>query len=286
MKIEIDPKSGFCFGVVNAIKMAEQELESEENLFCLGDIVHNEKEVSRLNTLGLRTIDHEALKKLYNTKLLIRAHGEPPSTYRIAHNNNINLIDATCPVVLNLQRRIREIYEQKGDGITIVIYGKKGHAEVNGLVGQTNGKAFVVESPNDVTKQIWTKPVFLFSQTTKTNEGFQQVINQFEKIENLNLEVFKTVCKQVSNRVPELICFVKKYDTIIFVSGKKSSNGNMLYRICKKENANTFFISDIDDLKQISFVSDKSVGVCGANSTPRWLMVEVVEKIKLQTGTK
>ncbi|HRW63243.1 MAG TPA: 4-hydroxy-3-methylbut-2-enyl diphosphate reductase [Bacteroidales bacterium] len=288
MRVEIDNNSGFCFGVVNAIQLAEKELNQNDILYCLGDIVHNSAEVERLKTKGLVTIDHEQLKTLKNCKVLLRAHGEPPETYEIAIKNNIQLIDASCPVVLKLQNNIKLGFDailRKGG--QIVIYGKEGHAEVNGLVGQTNGKAIVIGSADDLHKIDFTKPVNLFSQTTKSIEGFYDVQEEIKKrmveaqgTDNIEFIANDTICRQVSHRQPQLREFVKKHDIVIFVSGKKSSNGKMLYQVCKEENPNTYFVSDTDELQTDWFLNAHSVGICGATSTPRWLMEKIAQNIK------
>ncbi|MBI9054123.1 MAG: 4-hydroxy-3-methylbut-2-enyl diphosphate reductase [Bacteroidales bacterium] len=289
MKIEIDSNSGFCFGVVNAIQLAEMELERNETLYCLGDIVHNSAEVERLKTKGLVTIEHNQLKTLKNCKVLLRAHGEPPETYEIAIKNNIELIDASCPVVLKLQNNIKLGFDailKKGG--QVVIYGKVGHAEVNGLVGQTNGRAIVISGIEDLHKIDFSKPVNLFSQTTKSIEGFYDIQKEIKKrmieiqqTENIKFISNDTICRQVSHRQPKLHEFVKKHDVIIFVSGQKSSNGRMLYKVCKEENPNTYFVSDIDELKSEWFKNIESIGVCGATSTPRWLMEKIAENIEI-----
>lgn len=288
MKIEIDSNSGFCFGVVNAIQLAEKELEHNDTLYCLGDIVHNSAEVERLKKNGLVTINHEQLKTLKNCKVLLRAHGEPPETYQTAIKNNIQLIDASCPVVLKLQNNIKlgfdKILEKGGQ---VVIYGKEGHAEVNGLVGQTNGKAIVIGSLEDLDKIDFTKPVNLFSQTTKSIEGFYEVQKEIEQrmikargTKDVEFIANDTICRQVSHRQPQLRAFVKKHDVVVFVSGKKSSNGRMLFKVCQSENPNTYFVSDADELHKEWFKETDSVGVCGATSTPRWLMEKVAENIE------
>ena len=288
MKIEIDSNSGFCFGVVNAIQLAEMELENNDSLFCLGDIVHNSAEVDRLKEKGLRTINHDEFKNLKNCKVLLRAHGEPPETYKIALENNIQLIDASCPVVLKLQKNIKlgfdDILEKGGQ---VVIYGKEGHAEVNGLVGQTNEKAIVIGGINDLDKIDFTKPINLFSQTTKSIEGFYEIEREIRKRmidtqgkDDVLLITNDTICRQVSHRQPQLREFVKKHDVVVFVSGKKSSNGKMLYQVCKDENPNTYFVSDESELNKSWFVNAKSVGICGATSTPRWLMEKIAESVK------
>jgi len=289
MKIEIDSNSGFCFGVVNAIQLAEMELERNETLYCLGDIVHNSAEVERLKTKGLITIEHEQLKSLKNCKVLLRAHGEPPETYEIAIKNNIQLIDASCPVVLKLQNNIKLGFDailKKGG--QVVIYGKEGHAEVNGLVGQTNGRAIVISGIENLNKIDFSKPVHLFSQTTKSIEGFYDIQKEIkkrmietQKTEKIEFIANDTICRQVSHRQPKLHEFVKKHDVIVFVSGQKSSNGRMLYKVCKEENPNTYFVSDTDELKSEWFKNIDSIGVCGATSTPRWLMEKIAKNIEI-----
>ena len=294
MKVTIDPHSGFCFGVVYAIQMAEEELERSGKLYCLGDIVHNNMEVERLKAKGLEIIDHARLKTLHGCKVLIRAHGEPPETYQIALRNNIQLVDASCPVVLKLQNRVRTSFEDMeiNDG-QIVIYGEAGHAEVNGLVGQTEGKAIIVKTEEDLEKIDFKKTFYFFSQTTKSTKGFEQMKKRIE--ERIQAQqpsagnagsVFEsndTICRQVSNREPELKKFSEEYDAIVFVSGKKSSNGKALYEVCKAANANTYFISDTDELQPAWFENLDSVGICGATSTPMWLMEKVAKHI---TGLK
>lgn len=271
LHIEIDQHSGFCFGVVYAIEMAEDHLKEFGELYCLGDIVHNDKEVERLQAMGLKIINHEALKSLQNVTVLIRAHGEPPETYRLAMENNIELVDASCPVVLKLQNRIRHAHD---DDRQIVILGKKGHAEVNGLVGQTQQEAIVVSSLEEVEELEIDRPVSLFSQTTKSTQLLYDIK---EKMAD-NYEDFKfndTICRQVSNREPELRKFADKHDVLIFVSGKKSSNGRALHSATQAVNPESYFISDIEEIKLEWLSGKKSVGICGATSTPMWLMEEV-----------
>lgn len=279
-KIEIDSGSGFCFGVVNAIKKAEEELAKGGILYCLGDIVHNNLEVERLEKLGLRTINHEEFAELKNVKVLLRAHGEPPSTYEIAKKNNIEIIDASCPVVLRLQRRIKDKYDTVTD-TQIVIYGKKGHAEVNGLMGQTNSEAIVIEKKEDLDKLDFSKNICLFSQTTKPLDGFQEIIDiissRIEK--NAEFEYFDTICRQVSNRIPNIKEFATKHDLIFFVAGKKSSNGKVLFSECQKYNSNSYFVSSPDEIDPAVIKDGLSIGVCGATSTPKWQMEEVEKKI-------
>lgn len=286
MEVTIDVNSGFCFGVVFAIQMAEDELKQSGSLYCLGDIVHNNMEVERLQAKGLKIIDHEKFAQLSNTKVLIRAHGEPPETYRIAIENNIELIDASCPVVLKLQNRIRNGYEHLGEG-QIVVYGKEGHAEVNGLVGQTNGKAIIVESVEDLDKLDYAKPIRFFSQTTQPTEGFKQMRAEIERrvgaagLDNaMQLESNDTLCRQVSNREPQLREFAAAHDVILFVAGKKSSNGWVLYNVCKEINPAAFFVSSWEDVNLDWFDAKSRIGICGATSTPMWLMEEIAEKLK------
>ena len=289
MKVEIDSNSGFCFGVVNAIQLAEMELKRNETLYCFGDIVHNSAEVERLKKKGLVTIDHEQFKTLKNCKVLLRAHGEPPETYKIAIKNNIQLIDASCPVVLKLQNNIKlgfdDILKKGGQ---IVIYGKEGHAEVNALVGQTTEQAIVIGKIEDLNKIDFSKPINLFSQTTKSIEGFYEIQKEIKTrmiaaqgTGNIEFIINDTICRQVSHRQPQLREFVKKHDVVIFVSGQKSSNGKMLYQVCKEENPNTYFVSDVDELKSDWFKNFDSVGICGATSSPRWLMEKIAKNIEI-----
>ncbi len=289
MNVEIDNNSGFCFGVVYAIQRAEEELAKNKKLYCLGDIVHNNVEVKRLESKGLITIDNEEFKKLRNCKVLIRAHGEPAETYKIALENNLTLIDASCPVVLRLQNKIKNGFDNftNPEQGQIVIYGKKGHAEVNGLVGQTQGKAIVVSSIDDLEKIDYTKSINLYSQTTKSPEGFNLIKKELEKrINQKNQDKTSfisndTICRQVSSRDKKLRVFAKRHNVIIFVSGEKSSNGKMLFEVCKKENPRTHFVSDYEDINAEWFMNTDSVGVCGATSTPKWLMEKIADKIKL-----
>ena len=289
MKVTIDKYSGFCFGVVYAIEMAESILEKEDILYCLGDIVHNNKEVERLTGMGLKIINNDDLKKLSDCKVLIRAHGEPPSTYNIALENNIQLLDASCPVVLKLQHQIKEGYEdiKKIDG-QIIIFGKEGHAEVTGLLGQTKNDAIIVTTVDDLDKVDFSKSIYIYSQTTKSPKAYKEIsdiISERVKLtdgKNVKYIVHDTLCRQVSGREPQLKLFSKKNDVIVFVSGQKSSNGKMLYQSCKEENSNSYFISDINEINNKWFSSASTVGICGATSTPRWLMEQVqnaIEKI-------
>lgn len=282
LRIEIDKKSGFCFGVVNAIEKAEEELSKGETLYCLGDIVHNGQEVERLQKMGLITINHEQFAQLHNVKVLLRAHGEPPSTYEIAKKNNITLIDASCPVVLRLQSRIKKAYESdENEKSQIVIYGKKGHAEVNGLVGQTEGEAIVIETEDDLAKIDFNKKISLFSQTTKSLVGFNHLVETVgKKIDkSVKFQYSDTICRQVANRIPNISIFAKNNDIVLFVSGKKSSNGKELYNHCKTINPNTHFISSPEEVKNLQLDLTKKIGICGATSTPRWLMDAVEEEL-------
>ncbi len=287
MKIEIDRSSGFCFGVIRVIELAEKILRENGRLYCLGDIVHNSKEVERLRTQGLEIIDYEIFKTLKNTRVLIRAHGEPPETYNIASANNLELIDGTCPVVLKLQQRIKKGYnELKPSGGQIIIYGKKGHAEVMGLTGQTRDEAIVVETVDDLEKVDFSKPVHLFSQTTKSREGFAQIYGEMirrSKNERVYVKCTDSICGQVANRAPKLRKFCRRHDIIIFVSGKKSSNGKILFEACRAVNSRTFFVSDKEELNRSWFNEASSTGICGATSTPMWLIEEIREEIKKLT---
>lgn len=279
--IEIDEDSGFCFGVVNAIKKAEEELDTVGSLYCLGDIVHNSDEVERLSKKGLKIIDHDDLSKLTDTKVLLRAHGEPPATYKLALSNNVEIVDATCPVVLALQKRILKAWTEN-PGAQIVIYGKKGHAEVNGLVGQTQGEAIVVENENEIDNIDFSKQIFLFSQTTKSLEGFKILVEKIKERmnEGVNFVYYDTICRQVANRMDNIRKFAREHDLVIFVSGKKSSNGKVLFEECKKQNSNTYFVSSADEV-EMSMLSDnpRFIGICGATSTPKWQMQEVKDKL-------
>ncbi len=292
MKVEIDSNSGFCFGVVTAIKKAEEELNNSGHLYCLGDIVHNAGEVERLCGKGLVTITHEDLGNLKDVKVLLRAHGEPPQTYRTAADNNVEIIDATCPVVLQLQRRIKKAYneglEAEKNGGTkplIVIYGKNGHAEVNGLVGQTNGEAVVIQDLDGINTLDLSRDILLYSQTTKSLEGFRQVVEEIKKRKTTGkFEYFDTICRQVANRMEKMREFAKNHEVVIFVSGAKSSNGKVLYGKCLEVNPNTHLISDTSELDPSWTEGVESVGICGATSTPLWLMEKVADKIRNANG--
>jgi 4-hydroxy-3-methylbut-2-enyl diphosphate reductase len=283
MIIEIDDNSGFCFGVVNAIRKAEEELSTKGELYCLGDIVHNSMEVERLSQKGLITIDHDKFNRLSNQKVLLRAHGEPPLTYRKARENNIEIIDATCPVVLNLQKNIKKAYEESNpDETQIVIYGKMGHAEVNGLVGQTEGRAIIIEGIADLDKINFNKNIRLFSQTTKSIDEFNKIVTEIRKKTKdcSTFEFNDTICRQVANRIPKIITFVSRHELVFFVSGRKSSNGKVLFDECKKVNSNVHLISELEELDLSLLNGVRSVGICGATSTPKWLMEEIKKKIE------
>ncbi len=290
-KVEIDKNSGFCFGVVTAIHAAEEELDKSGRLYCLGDIVHNSNEVERLKAKGLVTIDHETLRNLHNVKVLLRAHGEPPETYRIARENNIEIIDATCPVVLQLQRKIKKSYDNRSNTDSqILIYGKAGHAEVNGLVGQTNGEAIVLESPQDLSKVDFSKHVTLYSQTTKSVEHFAEMVARIkERTRPDSFDWHDTICRQVANRIPNIREFARCHDLVLFVCGKKSSNGKVLYEECLSVNPDTHLVSDIEELRPEWLHDKQLIGICGATSTPRWLMAQFqsrIEKLLEEAGEK
>ena len=277
-KVEIDSDSGFCFGVVTAIKKAEEELAETGSLYCLGDIVHNSDEVQRLSGKGLKIITHEELEQLKNVKVLLRAHGEPPSTYQMAKRNNIEIIDATCPVVLRLQQRIKKSFDvDEKQRPQIVIYGKKGHAEVNGLVGQTLGQAIVIENTDELDKVDFSRPIALYSQTTKSLTGFQEIIKEIgcRMHPGVKFESFDTICRRVSNRVEKLQRFAENHDLVLFVAGKKSSNGKVLYAHCHEVNPNTRLIANANEIDPEWIGAATSIGICGATSTPRWLMEQV-----------
>jgi 4-hydroxy-3-methylbut-2-enyl diphosphate reductase len=271
LSVTIDKASGFCFGVVYAIDMAEDILAHEDYLYCLGDIVHNDEEVRRLTAKGLRIIDHEQLQHLHHEKVLIRAHGEAPSTYELALNNDLTLIDASCPVVLKLQNRIKSSHD---DDEQILIFGKHGHAEVIGLQGQTDGKAIVFQDLSELDNVVLPSKFTLYSQTTKSTDRFYDIKDQLIG-RGYEVKANDTICRQVSNRYSDLEKFVVNYDVILFVSGKKSSNGKVLYDVCKKFNPNSYFISNIEEVDFNWFSPKDRVGICGATSTPMWLMEEV-----------
>ena len=290
MEVIIEKSSGFCFGVVSAIDLVEKELLTSSSLYCLGEIVHNDMEVERLEKMGLKTISIEDMQKLRDTKVMIRAHGEPPSTYQLAKKNNIEIIDATCPIVLKLQKDVHKAYlEAKDNNGQILIFGKKGHAEVIGLVGQCDGNAIVISSQEDLVGVDYTKPIYLFSQTTMSKEKFEiisQTIIQRAKENNPNyineLNIKNSICKRVCSRTVDLKAFAKEMDVVLFVSGKKSSNGQYLYNLCKEANPNTYFISEIEEIDYNWFKTANKVGITGATSTPMWLMEEIKKTVEIR----
>lgn len=280
--IEIDHESGFCFGVVTAIHKAEEELAKGGILYCLGDIVHNSREVERLKAMGLITINHEEFKQLHGVKVLLRAHGEPPETYEIARKNEIEIIDATCPVVLRLQKRIKQAYmEENQTERQIVIYGKNGHAEVLGLVGQTCGEAIVIEKLEEAKSLNLQKNICLYSQTTKSLDEFRQIVEYIQTniSPKVTFEYYDTICRQVANRIPNIRQFAASHDLVFFVSGKKSSNGKMLFAECLKVNTNTHLIDSPEEIDPDLLIGIQSIGICGATSTPKWLMEEISKAI-------
>lgn len=286
--IEIDEGSGYCFGVTTAINKAEEELSAGGSLCCLGDIVHNGSECERLRTKGLTTIDHTALATLpRGTRVLLRAHGEPPATYALAHQRGIELIDATCPVVLQLQRRIKRVYDEPGQP-QIVIYGKPGHAEVLGLVGQTEGTAIVIEHPEEASRLDFSRDICLFSQTTKPLEGFRQVVDYIsQRIQpSAQFRYFDTICRQVANRMPHIAEFASRHHLILFVAGSKSSNGRVLFEQCRRVNPNSHQIECADEIDMNWLKGIETIGICGATSTPKWLMEQCRDKIIEATNGK
>ena len=280
LQIEIDNGSGFCFGVTTAIQKAEEELGKGETLYCLGDIVHNGMECERLRSMGLVTIDHDQMRQLHHVKVLLRAHGEPPETYELARSNNIEIIDATCPVVLQLQKRIKKQFEA-GDG-QIVIFGKKGHAEVLGLVGQTQSKAIVIENFDEVTKLDFMRDIYLYSQTTKSLDEFHRIIEyiQGHMAAGATFKSFDTICRSVANRMPNISQFATRHDLILFVCGRKSSNGKVLFNECKRVNPNTHLIEGPEEIDPTWLDGIQTVGICGATSTPKWLMEQCRDAIQ------
>lgn len=278
--IEIDSSSGFCFGVTTAIKKAEEELAKGNTLYCLGDIVHNGMEVERLHARGLITINHEQLKQLHDVKVLLRAHGEPPETYETARRNNIEIIDATCPVVLQLQRRIKKQYDANPEA-QIVIFGKNGHAEVLGLVGQTHSKAIVIEKLEDVRLLDFSRDIYLYSQTTKSLDEFRRIIDYIQShiSPDATFKSFDTICRQVANRMPNIAAFAARHDIIFFVCGRKSSNGKVLFSKCKSVNPNSYLIEGPDEIESSWIEGVTTVGICGATSTPKWLMEQCRDRI-------
>ena len=280
VQIEIDNGSGFCFGVTTAIKKAEEELAAGKTLYCLGDIVHNGMECERLKQLGLVTINHEEMKQLHGVKVLLRAHGEPPSTYEIARENDIEIIDATCPVVLQLQRRIKKQYDACPEA-QIVIFGKPGHAEVLGLVGQTESKAIVIANVEEVKRLDFTRDIYLYSQTTKSLDEFHRIIEYIQ--EHISPEAtfksFDTICRQVANRMPNISAFAARHDLVLFVCGRKSSNGKVLFNECKSVNPNSHLIEGPEEIKKEWLDGVRTIGICGATSTPKWLMEQCRDAI-------
>ena len=280
MIIEIDNGSGFCFGVTTAISKAEEELDKTGHLYCLGDIVHNSNEVERLKQKGLETITHDQLKRLHDVTVLLRAHGEPPETYETARRNNIEIIDATCPVVLQLQRRINKSYktaQNDGKATQVVIYGKRGHAEVNGLVGQTQGNALVIENLNEINKIDFTRNIYLYSQTTKSLQGFKAIVEAIKEriADGVEFKSYDTICRSVANRIPQIRQFAARHELILFVCGSKSSNGKILFAECLDANHDSHMISNEAEINPEWLRGKNSIGICGATSTPRWLMNQV-----------
>ena len=288
--IEIDDNSGFCFGVVTAIDKAEAELARSGSLYCLGDIVHNASEVERLRLRGLDTITHSDLDRLHDATVLLRAHGEPPSTYAVAARNNITVIDATCPVVLQLQRRIKNAYDENKRKLDageisamplILIYGKEGHAEVNGLVGQTDGEAKVIQKVEDLNSLDLSRDIYLYSQTTKSLEGFREIVAEIKRRKQTGeFQYFDTICRQVANRLDGLREFAASHDAVVFVCGAKSSNGKVLFEECRNVNPRTYLVSDESHLDTSLLAGAERIGICGATSTPRWLMQRIAEIIE------
>ncbi len=286
MTIEIDNGSGFCFGVTTAIQKAEEVLaDGKTPLYCLGDIVHNGMEVERLAAKGLVTINHEEMRHLHDVKVLLRAHGEPPETYELARRNNIEIIDATCPVVLQLQKRIKRQYDanvaDNGNNSQIVIFGKNGHAEVLGLVGQTHGTAIVIEHFDEVEKLDFTRDIYLYSQTTKSLDEFHRIIEYIQGhiSPTATFKSFDTICRQVANRMPNIAAFAARHDLILFVSGRKSSNGKVLFEECRRVNGNSHHIESPAEIRQEWLEGVETVGICGATSTPKWLMEECATRL-------
>ena len=280
MQIEIDNGSGFCFGVTTAIQKAEEELASVKTLYCLGDIVHNGMECERLKRLGLITINHDEMRNLHGVKVLLRAHGEPPSTYEMARQNNIEIIDATCPVELQLQRRIKKQYDTCPDA-QIVIFGKPGHAEVLGLVGQTESKAIVIANVEEVKRLDFSRDIYLYSQTTKSLDEFHRIIEYIQEhiSPQATFQSFDTICRQVANRMPNISSFATRHDLVLFVCGRKSSNGKVLFNECKSVNPNSHLIEGPEEIKKEWLEGVNTVGICGATSTPKWLMEQCRDAI-------
>ena len=280
LQIEIDNGSGFCFGVTTAIQKAEEELAAGKTLYCLGDIVHNGMECERLKQLGLVTINHEEMSRLHGVKVLMRAHGEPPSTYELARENDIEIIDATCPVVLQLQRRIKRQYDACPEA-QIVIFGKPGHAEVLGLVGQTESKAIVIANVEEVKRLDFTRDIYLYSQTTKSLDEFHRIIEYIQEhiSPDATFKSFDTICRQVANRMPNISAFASRHDLVLFVCGRKSSNGKVLFNECKSVNPNSHLIEGPEEIKKEWLEGVNTIGICGATSTPKWLMEQCRDAI-------
>ena len=281
MKIEIDSGSGFCFGVTTAITKAETELSDGNILYCLGDIVHNGMECKRLKRMGLITINHDEMKRLHDVKVLLRAHGEPPETYALAEENSIEIIDATCPVVLQLQRRIKRQYDANPEA-QIVIFGKPGHAEVLGLVGQTNGTAKVIAHFDDVKSLDMNRDTYLYSQTTKSLDEFHRIIEYIQQhiSQEAKFESFDTICRNVANRMPNISSFAARHDLVLFVCGRKSSNGQVLFDECHSVNPNSYQVESPDEIRGEWLQGVDTIGICGATSTPKWLMEECRDRIE------
>ncbi len=285
-KIEIDNGSGFCFGVTRAISKAEEELNSTGHLYCLGDIVHNSNEVERLKSIGLETITHQQFEQLHDVKVLLRAHGEPPETYETARRNNIEIIDATCPVVLKLQQRINKTYNSSDEQAPqIVIYGKRGHAEVLGLEGQTHGTALVIESIDEIDKIDYSRNIYLYSQTTKSVDGFKRIVEEISRRvqPGVSFQNYDTICRSVANRIPQIRQFARQHELILFVCGNKSSNGRILFAQCLDANPNSHLISNESEIDDNWLLGKQRIGICGATSTPRWLMNRVRDAILCRT---
>jgi len=283
--VEIDKHSGFCGGVVNAIRKAEDQLAEHRQLYCLGDIVHNSTEVERLRRKGLHTVNRDQLDSLHDTRLLLRAHGEPPATYQTARQHRIELIDATCPVVLHLQKRIKKMYESRGPETQLLIFGKAGHAEVNGLVGQTRDTAVVIEKPEDLDQVDFGRPIVLFSQTTKSEQDYHRLIDMIQKrmTPGVSFESYDTICRQFANRLPQVQRFAADHDCLVFVSDDKSSNGKALFKACQATNPDSYFVSGPGDLQAPWFKGKEKIGISGATSTPTWLMEQVRNRIETLT---
>lgn len=285
--VEIDNGSGFCFGVTTAIRKAEERLQASGHLYCLGDIVHNSNEVERLASIGLETITHDQMERLHDEKVLLRAHGEPPATYETARRNHIDIIDATCPVVLKLQQRIHKTYHDSEEpNPQIVIFGKRGHAEVMGLVGQTQGQALVIENIDEIDKIDYTRNIYLYSQTTKSLQEFKRIVEEIGRRirPGVNFKYYDTICRSVANRIPQIREFAANHDLILFVSGSKSSNGRILFAECLDANPHSHHISNENDINLQWLNGKEHIGICGATSTPRWLMNHVQDFVKQHLG--